>query len=158
MRIGIVSDTHSRSLPKRMMGELAKADLIIHAGDFCSMEDYKEFEKLNAVKAVHGNMDDHEVRSHLPSKQIIHCGQHAVGIYHGAGRPQGVVDVVRREFEKDKVDMVIFGHSHQPFKEVIGGVLYFNPGSPNDDIFAPYRSYGMAEINDVIRADIVRLT
>ena len=46
------------------------------------------------------------------------------------------------------MDCVIFGHSHQPFNETIDHVLYFNPGSPNDIISAPYCSYGILEVTD----------
>jgi predicted phosphodiesterase len=41
--------------------------------------------------------------------------------------------------------------------EMRGSVLYFNPGSPNDAIFAPYQSYGILEINDRIVGTIVKV-
>lgn len=145
MRIGVVADTHSRKIPKQLLDDFKKVDLIIHAGDFCSEEDLKVFTQLKEVKAVYGNMDEWTLRRLLPRRQIFSIGQFAIGVFHGEGPPQGLLEVVKNEFKKDKIDAVIFGHSHQPFNQTMGHVLYFNPGSPNDTIFAPYCSYGILE-------------
>ena len=49
-------------------------------------------------------------------------------------------------FKDDKMDVVIFGHSHQALHEQVGPTLYFNPGSPNDAVRAKYFSYGLISI------------
>ncbi len=158
MKIGIVSDTHSRALPKEMLIELAKMDLIIHAGDFCSLKDYQAFTKLKETKAVWGNMDEPELRKALPRKEIFEYAGVTIGLFHGEGAPQKLMDVLQKEFENDKVDVIIFGHSHQPLNQKINGVLYFNPGSPNDTIFSPYCSFGVLDINKgEVNAKIVKL-
>ncbi|MBU1888025.1 MAG: metallophosphoesterase family protein, partial [Candidatus Omnitrophica bacterium] len=57
-----------------------------------------------------------------------------------------------------KPDIIIFGHSHVPMNEYIDGVLFFNPGSATDTVFAPYRSYGIIEIeNGEVKAEIHKL-
>lgn len=158
MKIGVVSDTHSRALPKEMLIELSKMDLIIHAGDFCTLKDYHAFTKLKETKAVWGNMDDPEVRKALPRKEIMEYEGVKIGLFHGEGAPQRLMDVMQKEFRDDKVDVIIFGHSHHPLNQKIGGVLYFNPGSPNDTIFSPYCSFGMLDINNgEVSARIVKL-
>lgn len=158
MKIGVVSDTHSRALPKEMLIEFAKADLIIHAGDFCSLKDYHAFTKLKVTKAVWGNMDDPDVRKTLPRKEIMEYDGVRIGLFHGEGAPQKLMDVMQKEFRDDKVDVIIFGHSHHPLNEKINGVLYLNPGSPNDTIFSPYCSFGILEINNgEVNAKIVKL-
>ena len=158
MKIGVVSDTHSRALPKEMLIELSKMDLIIHAGDFCSLKDYHAFTKLKETKAVWGNMDDPDVRKTLPRKEIMEYDGVLIGLFHGEGPPRKLMDVLQKEFKKDKVDVVIFGHSHQPFNQKINGVLYFNPGSPNDTISSPYCSFGVLDINNgEVNAKIVKL-
>ena len=148
MRIGVVSDTHSRPLPQQLIRDFQGVDFVIHAGDFCDVADYEAVKKIKDIKAVYGNMDSMELRKRLPRKQLIPCGKFSVGVFHGEGPALAVLERVRGEFQKEKVDAVIFGHSHQPFNEKIDGVLYFNPGSPNDDIFAPYCSYGILEVTD----------
>ena len=148
MKIGVVSDTHSHGLPKKMMEDLQNVDLIVHVGDFCSGEDLKKFREINQVRAVFGNMDGLEIRQLLPEKDIFEAEGLKIGLYHGQGSPEKVLNFVRKEFKKDKLDIVIFGHSHYPFNEVIDDVLYFNPGSPTDVVRPPYCSYGVLEINN----------
>ncbi|MCB9772573.1 MAG: metallophosphoesterase family protein [Candidatus Omnitrophica bacterium] len=146
MRIGVVSDTHSLELPRLMLKDFKSVDLIIHAGDFCDTADYEALAQIKEVKAVYGNMDTPAIRKLFPRRQIIKLGAFSVGLFHGEGPPKTILEKVKSEFKDDKVDMVIFGHSHQPFNQIIGHVRYFNPGSPNDKIFAPYCSYGIVEV------------
>lgn len=148
MKIGVVSDTHSLNLPRQMLEDFKKVDFIIHAGDFCSLEDLQKIAKVKEVKAVWGNMDDAALRKKLPRRQIIPCGKFKIGVFHGEGAPQTVLASVQKEFKGEKVDCIIFGHSHQPFNEEIKGVLYFNPGSPNDYVRPPYPSYGILEVGE----------
>ncbi len=148
MIIGVVSDTHSLNIPSQLVKDFQKVALIVHAGDFCSVEDYKFFKKIKEVKAVYGNMDEPVLCRKLPRRELFQFGGLSIGIFHGKGTQGSVLDLVAAEFEKDKVDVVIFGHSHQPFNEKINNVLYFNPGSPNDIVRAAYPSYGILEIKD----------
>ena len=145
MSIGIVSDTHSLDLPEKMLQEFRKVDFIIHAGDFCTLKDVQKLEKIKKVKAVYGNRDEEAIRQIFPRKQILEIDAFHIGLFHGEGSPTMVLERVRAEFAKDKVDCIIFGHSHQPFNQMIDSVLYFNPGSPND-ICAACCSYGILEI------------
>jgi putative phosphoesterase len=146
MRIGVVSDTHSLEIPRQLLDDFRNTDLIIHVGDICRAGDLEILKGLARVEAVWGNMDGEDLRRLLPRRKIIHLEGVAVGLTHGHGARRDILDMVRDEFKKDKVDAVVFGHSHQPHNEVIEGVLFFNPGSPNDSVSAPYRSYGILEI------------
>lgn len=158
MKIGVISDTHSHAIPKQLLDDFKDADLIIHAGDFCSVNDLKFFKKISEVRAVFGNMDGLELRQILPEEDIFEIDGITVGLYHGHGSPERVFDFVKAKFKKDKVDMVIFGHSHCPMNETINHVLYFNPGSPNDVVKAPYCSYGIIHTNaGKISARIVKV-
>ena len=147
MIIGVVSDTHSREVPKQLLADFKKVDFIIHAGDFCSSEDYQQFTKLKDVKAVFGNMDDAKLRQQLPECEIFTFENVTIGIYHGHGPARGIIDAVKEKFSGKKLDVVVFGHSHQAFNETIGKTLFFNPGSPNDMITAPFCSYGLLEVS-----------
>ena len=148
MKIGVVSDTHSRPIPAQVLESFKSVDLIIHAGDFCSVEDFKKFQKVKTVKAVYGNMDEHQLREMLPERDIVALDNFKIGIYHGRGSANEILSSVQEQFQNEKVNAVIFGHSHRAFNEEINGVLYFNPGSPNDTIFAPYCSYGILEARE----------
>ncbi|MDP2653881.1 MAG: metallophosphoesterase family protein [Candidatus Omnitrophota bacterium] len=158
MRIGVVSDTHSKPLPAQMVRDFAGVDFIIHAGDFCELADYEALAKIRDVKAVQGNMDGAQIRKKFPRSQIIPCGRFRVGVFHGEGSAHFILETVQREFQGEAVDAVVFGHSHKPFNEKIGGVLFFNPGSPNDDISAPFCSYGILDVADNgIKASIIKV-
>lgn len=146
MKIGIVSDTHSFALPASMLKDFAKVDLIIHAGDFCQWEDVEKLKKVKELQAVYGNMDEAAVRRAFPRRQILELEGITIGVFHGEGPRPMVLERVKAEFAGDKVDCVIYGHSHQPLNQTIGDVLFFNPGSPNDMFSAPYCSYGILEI------------
>jgi len=148
MKIGVVSDTHSHVIPKQLLSDFQDVDLIVHAGDFCTKNDLNVFKKIAKVEAVFGNMDGLELRQILPEREIFYADGMKIGLYHGHGAPDKVLNFVKAEFKKDKVDIVIFGHSHMPVNEKDGNVLYFNPGSPNDKVRAPYCSYGIIEIKD----------
>ena len=162
MKIGVVSDTHltdkTQELPKNMLDDFKSADMVIHAGD---LVDFSVIERLKKVCpkviAVYGNMDPFEVRSKLPKKEIINVGKFRIGVFHGYGASANLIDLLTGIFKNDKVDIVIFGHSHSAFNERRGDTLFLNPGSPTDQIFSKYNSYGIIEINDKIEARIVEL-
>ena len=156
-KIGVVSDTHSKPLPLQMLDNFKGVDLILHAGDICSPDILEDLKEIKEVKAVYGNMDEHEIRQLFPKRQIIKYGSFSIGLYHGGGHPEGLLAMVKKELRNEKVDAVVFGHSHQPFNQEIDGVLYFNPGSPTDTVFAPYPSYGILELGDKIIGKIVKV-
>lgn len=147
MKIAVVSDTHSLELPSHVLKDIAKADLIIHAGDFCSLKDLEQFSKLREVKAVYGNMDDHQMKKRIPETLVFDVEGIRVGVYHGDGAPKGIIERVKAKLADAKIDLAIYGHTHTPATEKIGNTLYFNPGSLTDTVRAPYRSYGWVEIN-----------
>ena len=148
MRIGVVSDTHSRPLPKQLLNDFKSVDYIIHAGDFCELADYEALAKIKEVKAVQGNMDGAVICKRFPRRQILKCGAFTIGLFHGEGSRKNIMETVKNEFKNDKVDAVIFGHSHAACNEKIGSVLYFNPGSATDDASAEDRSYGILEVSE----------
>jgi hypothetical protein len=158
MKIGVISDTHSRRIPQQVLDDFKRVDLIIHAGDFCSGEDLKYFQKIKKVRAVFGNMDGADLRQILPERDIFEAEGLKIGIYHGRGSAEKILDVVKAEFKDDPVDAVIFGHSHQPFNKTINDVLYFNPGSSSDIVRSPYCSYGILKIEGgKISGEIIKL-
>jgi putative phosphoesterase len=102
-------------------------------------------------------MDGYEVRQRLPEQLIIDAAGKKIGVVHGRGPGFKARQVASEVFGK-KVDIVIFAHSHSPVNEQKDGILYFNPGSPTDTVFAPYKSFGVIEIDgDDVRAEIIKI-
>lgn len=161
MKIGVISDTHiperAADIPKEVYLAFKEVELILHAGDLVTLEVLETLKKICPVKAVYGNMDTPQITKILKEKEIIKVGNFKIGLIHGKGHPSNLINFTKNAFDQ-KLDMIIFGHSHNPLCEKISGVLFFNPGSPTDTIFSPYRSYGIIEINSDIKADIVRLS
>jgi hypothetical protein len=57
-----------------------------------------------------------------------------------------------------EADAVVFGHSHIPLHEEVGGFQIFNPGSPTQRRRSPRHTMGIAEIADGrIRFELIAL-
>ncbi|MCX5715460.1 MAG: metallophosphoesterase family protein [Candidatus Omnitrophica bacterium] len=150
MRIAVLSDTHipinAADLPPAVYEGITGADMILHAGDMVELSVFEKLSKIAPTRAVCGNMDTGACGAKLPKKDLIKINGVSIGLIHGWGPPFGLIELVKNEFKDEKVDAIVFGHSHTPISDVKDGILFFNPGSPTDKIFAPYNSYGMLEI------------
>jgi putative phosphoesterase len=150
LRIGVVSDTHVKTLseiPEPILAALTEVDLIVHAGDFTERAVLEGLRALGEVKAVHGNMDSSELKQILPQKALFVVSGKRIGVIHGWGAPWGIADKVRETFSEE-VDLIIYGHSHEPYNQYIRGSLLFNPGQARD-------SFGLLTIDDEIEAEII---
>jgi putative phosphoesterase len=159
--IAIIADTHlprgERRLPDSCIERLVEADLIVHAGDFVTMPVLEELGSYGEVIAVHGNVDDREVRAALlPTAQFI-AGGATIAVVHDAGPRIGRLKRLRRRFPD--ADAVIFGHSHIPLHErAPDGFQIFNPGSPTDRRRAPHHTMGLARAeNGAIDCELVNV-
>jgi putative phosphoesterase len=149
IRIGVISDTHARTiseLPAPILTALTKVDLIVHAGDFTERAVLEGLRTLGKVKAVSGNMDSSELKEMLPQKEIFVVNRRKVGLTHGWGAPWGIANRIRDCFQE--ADIIIFGHSHQATNQFLRGSRLFNPGRARD-------SFGLLEIGDEIKAEII---
>jgi putative phosphoesterase len=104
--------------------------------------------QLNDVKAVHGNMDSRELKSVLPIKEIVETKDKRIGITHGSGAPWRIEERVRKVFESDRIDIIVYGHSHRPQNKVINDVLFFNPGKAAD-------SFGILTIDGEAKGEMI---
>ena len=152
IRIGVISDTHipdgGMHIPGKVLNAFKQVDLIIHAGDIVSLGVIDELKSVCAkVVVVVGNMDQEEVKKKYPLKQVLEILGHRVGLVHGAGFALNLLQLLKDTFRLDNCDLIIFGHSHKPMNERIGGVLFFNPGSATD-LSAAYNSYGIIELKE----------
>ncbi|SET53101.1 hypothetical protein SAMN05660297_02700 [Natronincola peptidivorans] len=160
MLIGVISDTHlpnkAKAIPLQVLRNFEKVDLIVHAGDICEKFVLDELMSLAPVKAVSGNVDGEEIKKMLPSKQIIQLDGFKLGMIHGDGGKRGDTPQRAKDaFKDEKVDCIIFGHSHQAFCKLMGNVLLFNPGSPTDRRRSKYFSYGFLKIEEFIETKII---
>lgn len=151
MKIAVLSDTHAASvedIPRKIIDHLATVDLIVHAGDFVARNVLEGLKKLKEVKAVRGNMDSDELKNLLPEKEIFTVGNKRIGVTHGWGAPFRIESKVKSVFPGEKLDAIIFGHSHFSQNKVIDGVLFFNPGKAS-------RTFGILTVGEDINGEII---
>jgi uncharacterized protein len=151
MQIAIISDTHLpkglRRLPDACVERLVEADLVIHAGDFIRLSVLRELQAYTRLIAVHGNVDDYEVRSVLPETAEVDVGGARIAVIHDAGPAPQRIQRLRHQFPT--AHAVVFGHSHQPLHETApGGFQIFNPGSPTERRRAPHHTMGLAHASN----------
>ena len=152
MVIAVVSDTHlprgARRLPEACVERIAGADLLLHAGDFMTAAVMRELEAIGPpLAAVHGNVDDDELRHLLPAERLVEAGGARIALTHDAGAAAGRLERMRGRFG-DRADALVFGHSHLPLHEQAEGFQIFNPGSPTERRRAPAHTMGLARVED----------
>ncbi|HPE63086.1 MAG TPA: metallophosphoesterase [Methanothrix sp.] len=157
-RIVAISDTHlefGSEVPASLIDLARGADLLLHAGDFVSLEVYEAFSDLAPVEAVCGNSDQPVLKAALPDRRIVEVEDVRIGLVHRAARSRDLTgaDFLAREME---VDALVFGHIHRPLVEE-GPRLLVSPGSPTEPRLSPPAAAEIEVEGGEIRARIVLL-
>lgn len=155
MRIGLVSDTHGLLRPE-VLRALEGVEHILHAGDVGSTAILDALEALAPVTAVFGNTDGPEVRARVPEVARVELGGLAVVVLHGHRLRAATPAYAAAAYPA--AALVVFGHSHRPVIERIGGMLAVNPGSAGPRRFRDPVTLALAELADgAVRAELVQL-
>jgi putative phosphoesterase len=163
MLIAVISDTHmprgGRRLPEACVERIAAADLLLHAGDFSTVEVLRELEAIGPpVVGVHGNVDSAELRRLLPAERVVEAEGARIALIHDAGPRTGRLTRMRARFG-EQADAVVFGHSHMPLQEQAGdGFQILNPGSPTERRRASTHTMGLIRAQgDLLTCELVDL-
>jgi putative phosphoesterase len=163
MLIAVISDTHlprgARRLPVECVERIRGADLLLHGGDFVTVEVLHELEAIGPpVAAVHGNVDSPELGRLLPAERIVEAAGARIAMVHDAGPSAGRLERMSERFG-DRADALVFGHSHLPLHErADDGFQIFNPGSPTERRRAPTHTMGLAHVDErALRFELVEL-
>ncbi len=159
VRMVVVADTHvpqrGSTLPRALLKALERADVIAHLGDFTSRAVLTALRTYAPVHAVHGNNDETALVAELPLTVTLTVEGKQIVLIHGhVGGRTALQAAQRAASHTPKADAILFGHSHSSFSEVQDGKLLFNPGSPTDRRWAPYRSFGSIEIGESLVPEI----
>jgi len=127
IELGIISDTHGLLRPA-LFRALEGVDHILHAGDVGPPDILTALEAVAPVTAVTGNTDGFELRHRVPEVQTLELGGIRVVVTHGHQFGRGPTPALLREGWPD-AGLVVFGHTHRPLMERIGGAWFVNPGS-----------------------------
>ena len=128
MRVLIISDTHrSMGTYMELVEKWAPLDLVIHCGDV-EGDEYVVSQAVNCpVEIVQGNND---FFSDLPRERQLEIGRYQVLITHGHQYHVSTGhEFLAKEAAARRIDIVMYGHTHRPVIEKVGGVLIMNPGS-----------------------------
>lgn len=128
MKIGVISDTHGVIHPG-VFDHLASADIILHAGDIGTQEILTDLESIAPVKAVAGNTDGFPITQLCKRHELLELAGKKIFLVHRVIERGRHIPWVAEEILKVEPDIVVFGHTHEPYAEVRDGILYFNPGS-----------------------------
>jgi putative phosphoesterase len=135
LKIGVVSDTHD-FLDPRILELFQGVDHILHAGDVGMQIIVFELEQIAPTTAVLGNTD---LGNPLKLTEIVTLGDLKFLVHHIVN-PYAPDDKLKARLTRSRPDVVVFGHTHKAFNEVIGGVRFLNPGYAGKPKFGTERS------------------
>jgi putative phosphoesterase len=146
MKIAIISDTHDNlaNLKKAISWlEKEKIKLLLHCGDIASIETIKVILEnfFGKIYIVLGNMDknyfsEKELNSFKNHLQLeiknelneIEINNRKIAFTH-------FPEIAKELAEKQRYDIVFYGHTHKPWEEKIGKTKLVNPGNLAGIIF-----------------------
>lgn len=153
MKIGIISDTHG-FLDPAIFKLFAGVEHILHAGDIGYASIILELEAIAPVTAVYGNTD-----TLLPYREteVVELAARKFLVHHIVN-PHALHDRLKPRIAREKPDVIVFGHTHQPFNETVGGILFFNPGYSGKPKAGAERSVAILHCDEKgIRAEFLTL-
>jgi len=161
VRLLLLSDTHvprrAHDLPNEVWAAVDQADVVIHAGDWVSLDLVDRLTaRAGRLVACWGNNDGPEIRAVLPETAHVTLNGLRFVVIHETGQAKG--RGCRMAAAYPDTDVLVFGHSHIPWDTTITHVnssnraartlRLLNPGSPTDRRRQPTCTYLSAVVTD----------
>lgn len=129
-KILLLSDTHGY-IDERILHYVGEADEVWHAGDIGNLTVSDRIKVLKPLRAVFGNIDDHEIRKEFPLNQRFLCEDLDVWITHIGGYPDKYSPAIKEEIKRNPPKLFISGHSHilKVMNDKKLQLLHMNPGA-----------------------------
>ena len=136
MKILVLSDSHGNINNMVQAVDREFPHMILHLGD-CWRDGERLRDRFPALpfEQVPGNCD---FRPDLPAERLLFLEDKRVLMCHG--HTYGVKQSLLRagyKAEEENLDLLLFGHTHQPLVDMRGKTLFINPGSIGD-YFHPF--------------------
>ena len=148
----MISDTHlphrGRDLPAPVWTAVDDADVVVHAGDWVSVELLDALQaRAKRLVGVFGNNDGPQLRARLPEVARLELAGVRLAVVHETGAAAGRERRCAAAYPD--VDVLVFGHSHIPWDSTAAtGLRLLNPGSPTDRRRQPTHTWMTAELAD----------
>jgi putative phosphoesterase len=158
VRLLLIADTHvpkrARDLPAAVWDEVARADVVLHAGDWVEPSLLDQLEaRAKRLVACWGNNDGDELRRRLPERVDVTLGGLRFAVVHETGASGGRDARMARLYPD--TDVLVFGHSHIPWDTTAdSGLRLLNPGSPTDRRRQPFCTYMTATVEGAALSEV----
>ena len=141
MKIGLLSDTHS-IIDKRILKFFKNCDEIWHAGDIGTIKTLESLEKFKKIRAVYGNIDNHQIRKEVNKFLLLKYKKLVILIIHIAGKPPKYNKITYNLIKKHKPNILICGHSHilKIHRDKENDILIINPGASGNVGFHKFKT------------------
>lgn len=148
-KIVLISDNHSY-IEDGLIEHLKECDEIWHAGDIGDLKSIEWMKEYAPVRAVYGNIDDHETRRIYPENEIFEIEGIKVFMTHIGGYPGRYRKRIIKIIQEEQPNLYICGHSHVlkvvPDRE--NDLLHMNPGAYGHHGFHRFRTFLKFSITD----------
>jgi putative phosphoesterase len=144
----------AKDLPAPVWADVDAADVVIHAGDWVSVDLLDALEaRARRLVGVFGNNDGAALRARLPEVARVELGGVRFAVVHETGAAAGRERRCARAYRD--VDALVFGHSHIPWDTTTDtGLRLLNPGSPTDRRRQPTFTWMTADVADGVLGDV----
>ena len=129
-KILLLSDTHGH-VDDHIMKYVKESDEVWHAGDIGTTQVTDTISNLKPLRAVFGNIDNHELRLSFPEELLFECEDMNIYMTHIGGRPGRYSKRVSEKIKSLKPKIFICGHSHilKIQFDKVNQLLFINPGA-----------------------------
>ena len=148
IKILLLSDTHSY-IDQQILKFVKQADEVWHVGDIGDSKVTDTIQKHKPLRAVYGNIDNHELRSEFPLDQKFIIENVSVWMTHIGGYPHRYDYRIKEELQRNPPKLFISGHSHivKVMYDKKLKLLHLNPGAVGKHGFHKVRTMLRFEIN-----------
>ena len=129
-KILLLSDTHGH-VDDHIMKYVKESDEVWHAGDIGTTQVTDTISNLKPLRAVFGNIDNHELRLSFPEELLFECEDMSIYMTHIGGRPGRYAKGISEKIKSIKPKIFICGHSHilKIQFDKVNQLLFINPGA-----------------------------
>ena len=159
-KILLLSDTHGH-VDDHMMKHVKESDEVWHAGDIGTTQVTDTISSLKPLRAVFGNIDNHELRLSFPEELLFECEDINIYMTHIGGRPGRYAKGISEKIKSIKPKIFICGHSHilKIQYDKVNQLLFINPGAIGKHGFHKVRTMVRFEINksDIKNMEVIEV-
>ncbi|MFL2584323.1 MAG: metallophosphoesterase family protein [Flavobacteriaceae bacterium] len=159
-KILLLSDTHGH-VDDHMMKYVKESDEVWHAGDIGTTQVTDTIASLKPLRAVFGNIDNHELRLSFPEELLFECEDINIYMTHIGGRPGRYAKGISEKIKSIKPKIFICGHSHilKIQYDKVNQLLFINPGAIGKHGFHKVRTMVRFEIDksDIKNMEVIEV-